>query len=126
MNLPARRQPNLAFAAQATTGKQIHSLECGRIGIIMRTESMSMNVKLTPEQEKIIEEELKSGHFRSIEEVIGEALQVLRKTELASRATTSNGSQGEAVREMLEFVAKNRVRLEGISVKQLIHEGHRL
>lgn len=87
---------------------------------------MAMNINLTPEQEKIIKEELNSGHFRSIEEVISEALQVLREKELALGSTTSNGSQREAVREMLEFVEKNRVRLEGASVKQLIHEGHRL
>lgn len=85
-----------------------------------------MNINLTPEQEKIIREELKSGHFRSVEEVIGEALQVLRAKEQSLEAANSNGSKHEAVREMLEFVEKNRVRLEGVSVKQLIHEGHRL
>ena len=83
-----------------------------------------MNVKLTPEQEKIIQEELNSGRFRSIEEVIGEALQVLREKDQSSVATASNGAQREAVREMLAFVEKNRVRLEGVSIKQLIHEGH--
>jgi len=86
-----------------------------------------MNVNLTPEQEKIVNEELKSGHFRSVEEVIGEALQVLREKEQSSSSgATANGAQREAVREMLAFVEKNRVRLEGISVKELIHEGHRL
>jgi hypothetical protein len=30
------------------------------------------------------------------------------------------------VREMLAFVEKNRVRLDGVSVKELIREGHRL
>ena len=85
-----------------------------------------MDINLTPEQEKIIKEELKSGHFRSVQEVIGEALQALQAKEQSSGAATSNGSQREAVREMLEFVENNRVRLEGVSVKQLIHEGHRL
>jgi hypothetical protein len=28
--------------------------------------------------------------------------------------------------EMMEFAEKNRTSLEGISVKELIHEGHRL
>jgi Arc/MetJ-type ribon-helix-helix transcriptional regulator len=83
-----------------------------------------MNIKLTPEQEKIIQDELNAGHFRSVEEVIGEALQVLRKKEKSADA--SNGAQREAVREMLAFVEKNHVRLEGVSVKELIHEGHRL
>jgi len=68
-------------------------------------ERKAMNINLTPEQEKIVKDELKSGHFRSVE---------------------PNGAQREAVREMLAFVEKNRVRLEGVSVKELIHEGHRL
>ncbi|MGA7927859.1 MAG: hypothetical protein WCA20_17965 [Candidatus Sulfotelmatobacter sp.] len=37
-----------------------------------------------------------------------------------------NGQHDDAVREMLNFVEKNRTLLQGISVKQLIHEGHRL
>ncbi len=85
-----------------------------------------MHVNLTPEQEKIVKDGLNSGRFRTVEEVIGEALQVLREKEQSSTAGTPNGAQREAVREMLALVEKNRVRLEGISVKELIHEGHRL
>jgi hypothetical protein len=78
-----------------------------------------MNINLTPEQERIVEDELKAGHFRSVEEVIGEALQVLRNKEKSAAAPFSNGGQREAMREMLSFVEKNRVRLEDVSVKQL-------
>lgn len=41
-------------------------------------------------------------------------------------AGEENGQYANAVREMLSFVEKNRIRMESISVKQLIHEGHRL
>jgi len=85
-----------------------------------------MNINLTPEQERIVKGELKAGHFRSAEEVIDEALQALRQKEKSSAIALSNGAQREAVREMLAFVEKNRVRLEDVSVKDLIHEGHRL
>jgi len=85
-----------------------------------------MNIRLTPEQEAIIEAELKAGHFGSIEEVIGEALHALRGKERSSKATAPNGKQHEAVRGMLTFVEANHIRLDGISVKDLIHEGHRL
>jgi putative addiction module CopG family antidote len=94
--------------------------------VLLGKESKAMNINLTPEQEKIVKDELKSGHFRNAEEVIGEALQVLREKEQSSAGVTANGAQREAVREMLAFVEKNRVRLEGVSVKELIHEGHRL
>jgi hypothetical protein len=32
----------------------------------------------------------------------------------------------EAVRRMQEFAEKNRTSLKGISIKELIHEGHRV
>lgn len=85
-----------------------------------------MNINLTPEQEKIVKDELKCGHFRTVDEVIGEALQILREKEQSSAGVTPNGAQHEAVRQMLAFVEKNRVRLEGATVKELIHEGHHL
>ncbi len=85
-----------------------------------------MNIKLTPEQIKIVNDELRSGHFRTPEEVIAEALEALRTKERSSPAPVPNGDQREAVQEMLTFVAANRTSLEGISVKQLLHEGHRL
>jgi Arc/MetJ-type ribon-helix-helix transcriptional regulator len=85
-----------------------------------------MNVNLTPEQERIVNDELKSGHFRSVEEVIATALAALRERERSSLAGNSNGNQESAVQEMLRFVTENRTPLQGISIKQLIHEGHRL
>jgi Arc/MetJ-type ribon-helix-helix transcriptional regulator len=85
-----------------------------------------MNIRLTRAQEKIVKEELESGHFRTAEEVIAEALQALKDKGRPSNEAMANGKQREAVREMLVFVEKNRVRLEGVSVKDLIHEGHPL
>jgi Arc/MetJ-type ribon-helix-helix transcriptional regulator len=85
-----------------------------------------MNVNLTPEQERIVNDELNSGHFRSVEEVIGTALAALREKERSSTSAGGNGQQASAVQEMISFVAENRTRLEGVPVKQLIHEGHRL
>jgi hypothetical protein len=42
-----------------------------------------MNINLTPEQEKTVEAELNSGHFRALEEVIDEALQLLLSLRFA-------------------------------------------
>jgi hypothetical protein len=85
-----------------------------------------MTINLTPEQEKIVKEELESGHFRTAEELISQALHALRATVPSSGGGVYNGICREAVREMMEFVEKNRTSLHGISVKELIHEGHRL
>jgi hypothetical protein len=85
-----------------------------------------MTIHLTPEQEKIVKEELASGHFRTAEELISQALHALRAAVPSSGGGVDNGRRREAVREMMEFVEKNRASLQDISVKELIHEGHRL
>jgi len=85
-----------------------------------------MTIKLTPEQEKIVKEELESGRFRTAEELISQALRALHATTPSSGKRANNGGRREAVRDMMEFVEKNRTFLQGISVKELIHEGHRL
>jgi Arc/MetJ-type ribon-helix-helix transcriptional regulator len=85
-----------------------------------------MTIDLTPEQEAIVKDKLDSGQFRTVEEVIGEALRVLREKGQSSNAGERNGAQREAVREMISFVEHNRTRLDGVSVRSLIHEGHRL
>ena len=86
---------------------------------------MARQINLTPEQEQIVNDELKSGHFRSAEEVIAKALVALRE-KVRSSLADDNGHHDDAVREMLNYIEKNRTPLQGISIKQLIHEGHRL
>ncbi len=85
-----------------------------------------MNINLTPDLERIVNDELRSGHFRSAEEVIAKALAPLREKEGLAVAGDNSVGYESAVREMLNFVAENRTPLQGISVKQLIREGHRL
>jgi hypothetical protein len=87
--------------------------------------SIATNINLTPELEKFVAEELQPGNFQSLEEVIGKARLALCEKEL-SATVESKPSQRESVQEMLAFVQKYHVRLEGVSVKDLIHEGHRL
>jgi len=85
-----------------------------------------MNINLTPEQEEIVKDELKFGQFHTAEEVISQALKILREKGRVPAPPEKDEQRRRAVREMLDFVKKNRTPLQGISVKQLIHEGHRL
>ena len=41
----------------------------------------AMTIQLKPEQERIIQEEIRSGHFRSPDEVLDHALAALREKE---------------------------------------------
>jgi Arc/MetJ-type ribon-helix-helix transcriptional regulator len=74
-------------------------------------------ITLKPEQERLIDEEIKSGHFTSAEEVLDHALAALRD---------KRQSRLDAVRRIREFGQKHRLSLGGIRIKDLIHEGHRL
>ena len=85
-----------------------------------------MKINLTPEQEQIVNEELRAGHFRTAQEVIARALLAIREKDGSSSVVEDSGQRASAVREMLNFVEKNRTPLHGISVKELIREGHRL
>jgi len=83
-----------------------------------------MTITLTPEQEQIVDDQLRSGIFRTPEDVVASALRALRK--VSPTASDAHDAQQEAVCEMLRFVENNRTTLTGISVKELIHEGHDL
>jgi len=63
-----------------------------------------------------------------VESILEHALEVLAREEhVEPQETTPNEEQRRAVFEMLEFVKRNRVLLDpGVSVRDLIHEGHRI
>ena len=47
----------------------------------------AMTIRLKPEQERIIQEEIHSGHFRSPDEVLDHALAALREKSNSAQAT---------------------------------------
>jgi len=83
-----------------------------------------MTITLTPEQELIVDEQLRLRRYQTPEEVVADALRGLRDADQYAGGTSVD--QQEAVREMLRFVENNRATLGGVSVKELIHEGHRM
>ncbi len=48
-----------------------------------------MTIQLKPEQERIIQEEIQSGHFRSPDEVLDHALAALREKSNGAQATSA-------------------------------------
>ncbi len=84
-----------------------------------------MRINLTRKAAQIVYQELESSRFRSGEEVIVEALRALREKQ-RSGVAMNDAQRRDAVREMLLFVEKNHTRLRDVSVKNLIHESHRL
>jgi DNA-binding MarR family transcriptional regulator len=86
-----------------------------------------MNVKLTPHAAELLEA-LRAQRQEPAERILEQALDVLvREENNKVQGTASRANRRKAVREMLQFLKQNRVHLgTGISVKDLIHEGHRV
>jgi Arc/MetJ-type ribon-helix-helix transcriptional regulator len=83
---------------------------------------MTINVK--PETERLVQEEIQNGHFRSVDEIIVEGVQAWREKH-RSRAIGSE-QRRKAVEEALAFAKDKAIPLGGISIRDLIHEGHRM
>ena len=76
-----------------------------------------MTIELNPEQERIIQQQLTTGQFNSVEEVLTTALSTLPKCR----------SDRTAVQRMIQFSKENSVKLPpGETVEELVRSGHRL
>ena len=79
-----------------------------------------MNVRLTPHSERLLKEQLLPSGFRSPEEVIERALELL--AEKVSNADA--GSKNSAAHALAEILDRKCVTLGGIRVQNLTHERH--
>jgi len=76
-----------------------------------------MTVELKPELERMIREQIASGQFNSVDEVLASAL---------SRLPHNRGSNRAAIARMIEFSSQHSVKLApGETVEGLVREGHR-
>ena len=84
-----------------------------------------VTINLKPETERLVQEELESGHFHSVDELIVKSVHAWREKQRQSR-TLSAAQRDAAVDRALAFARNRAIPLGGISIKELIHEGHRL
>ena len=81
-------------------------------------------IRLTPHSEELLQEQLTRGPYRSPEEVIERALETLAQKESTPiHPRSAAKSPAEAVADILEL--RKGVRLGGLKIKDLIHEGHK-
>ena len=84
-----------------------------------------MDIHLDSRSQHLIELRLRSGRYRSPEQVIASALEALAENEQA-RAEAANDERRRAVQDMLAFAGKHGFTLgEGLNIRDLIHEGHK-
>ena len=79
-----------------------------------------MMVELKPEHERIIREQLASGQFKSVDEVLTTALASLPHDRRFDRE-----ARREAVRRMIEFGERRNLSLGEPATGGFLHEGHR-
>jgi hypothetical protein len=86
-----------------------------------------MNVKLT-ERAAALLEAVRARRPEPVENILEHALEALvREEHVEPEEMNPSEAQRRGVSDMLEFVKTNRVQLgAGLSVKDLIHEGHRI
>jgi Arc/MetJ-type ribon-helix-helix transcriptional regulator len=79
-----------------------------------------MPIQLSPESERLVEEEIASGRFQSVDELIQHVLRT--KNEDAERWRKHR----EAIERTRAFATNDPIRLCGVSFQELIEEGRRL
>ncbi|MGD0697428.1 MAG: hypothetical protein ABSB82_21620 [Terriglobia bacterium] len=81
-------------------------------------------IRLTAHSEELLQEQLARGPYRSPEEVIERALETLaQKESTSSHPGPATKTPAEAVADILEL--RKGVRLGGLKIKDLTHEGHK-
>jgi Arc/MetJ-type ribon-helix-helix transcriptional regulator len=80
-----------------------------------------VTIELKPEQEQIIRQQIASGQFKSVDEVLSTALASLPGIRCRDRESGS-----DAVRRLIEFAEKRFIQLPpGETINDLVHQGHR-
>jgi Arc/MetJ-type ribon-helix-helix transcriptional regulator len=83
-----------------------------------------MSIELKPETERLVQEEIRSGNFQSIDELIVEGVRALReKTSVQRSFNDERRVAAEAVTRLRKL--RKGVTLGGLKIKDLAHEGHR-
>jgi Arc/MetJ-type ribon-helix-helix transcriptional regulator len=80
-----------------------------------------MTITLTPKQEKVIKQAIDSGLVRSVDDFIESAIEALPQAEAAFDKGKAQVAVGR-IRELREGV---RLDLQGMSLREFAHIGHR-
>jgi hypothetical protein len=79
-----------------------------------------MTIEIQPETERLIQEEIRSGHFRSVDEIIVQGVQARQSRMLPKRQARK--TPAEAVDHIRQARQGNRLP-PGVSIEDLIREG---
>jgi putative addiction module CopG family antidote len=81
-------------------------------------------IHLSPETERLVEQEIASGRFQSVDEIIEQGLRA-RSAEAESESDRWKTHQ-QAIERTRSFITDDPIRLSGISFQEVVDEGRRL
>ena len=81
-----------------------------------------MDIHLDSRCEYLIQQQLRSGRYQSVEQVVISALEALNQNEQAPQSD----ERKRAVQDMLEFAGRHGFTLGAeVRIRDLIHQGHK-
>ena len=80
-----------------------------------------MTVHLPPEIERIVNDAVRTGQYRSAEDVLSEAITVWQARQTAAAEPTEDERQG-AIERLKNFGKTHQLSLGGMTIKQLRDE----
>ena len=81
-----------------------------------------MTIELSPEQERAVQEAIKNGFVRSVDEFIDAAIAMLPQPQPQDQG---GNSRQAAIRNMEEFADEYHLSLGEPITRKLVHESHR-
>jgi hypothetical protein len=83
-----------------------------------------MTINIKPETERLVQEELRRGNFDSVDELIVESVMAWR--QIHASMVTGAEQRNRAIDDALAFARNRAIPIGSGSIKDLIHEGHRM
>jgi Arc/MetJ-type ribon-helix-helix transcriptional regulator len=81
-----------------------------------------MPIQLSPESERLVEREIASGRFQSVDEIIQQGISTKDDEAEAERWRKHR----EAIERTRPFTTSDPIRLSGVTFQELIDEGRQL
>jgi Arc/MetJ-type ribon-helix-helix transcriptional regulator len=85
-----------------------------------------MSIDVKPETERLVQEQIRSGHFQSVDDLILQGIQAWREKSLREGALeTSPDARRRAAARIRELRKGVRLERNGLTLREYAHLGHR-
>lgn len=85
-----------------------------------------MSIRVTKETERLVQEEIQSGHFKSVDDLILQGVRACReKAQREAALEVSPEARRRAVERIRELRKGVRLERNGMTLREYAHLGHR-